>query len=71
MGWHFEGSGNAEHTMTNGIEGSWTPNPTQWTTASREPVRWLGADHSPAGASQWTPVGDMRPRRRMRISRAR
>ncbi|MFD1468817.1 peroxidase family protein [Hymenobacter caeli] len=31
LGWHNpEGPGNAELTMTNGIEGSWTPHPTRW-----------------------------------------
>lgn len=31
MGWQNpEGTGFGHYTMTNGIEGSWTPNPTQW-----------------------------------------
>jgi catalase-peroxidase len=31
MGWQNpEGTGFGQYTMTNGIEGSWTPNPTQW-----------------------------------------
>ncbi len=31
LGWHNpRGNGNAENTMTNGIEGSWTQNPTVW-----------------------------------------
>lgn len=31
MGWNTpKGTGFAQYTMTNGIKGSWTPNPTQW-----------------------------------------
>jgi catalase-peroxidase len=33
------GKGNAEDTSTNGIEGSWTPNPTQWITTTPSTVQ--------------------------------
>jgi len=59
LGWHNPvGSGNAEHTMTNGIEGSWTQNPTQWDNTYLENLfghEWQQTQ-SPAGALQWTPV---------------
>ena len=65
LGWHNpEGSGNAEHTMTNGIEGSWTPNPTQWDNSYLENLFGLEWEQttSPAGASQWTPVDPNAPK---------
>ena len=59
FGWHNpEGPGNAEFTMTNGIEGSWTPNPTQWDNDYLENLfkyEWVQTK-SPAGALQWTPT---------------
>jgi len=65
LGWHNPvGSGNAEHTMTNGIEGSWTPNPTQWDNAYLENLfgyEWEQT-RSPAGALQWTPSDPSAPR---------
>ncbi len=58
LGWHNpQGTGAAENTMTNGIEGSWTPNPTQWDNSYLENLfkfDWVQTK-SPAGASQWTP----------------
>ena len=64
LGWHNpEGSGNAEHTMTNGIEGSWTPDPTQWDNSYLENLfgyEWEQSQ-SPAGALQWTPVDASAP----------
>jgi catalase-peroxidase len=65
LGWHNpEGTGNAQHTMTNGIEGSWTPNPTQWDNSYLENLfghEWEQT-RSPAGALQWTPVDPTAPR---------
>ena len=65
LGWHNpEGSGNAEHTMTNGIEGSWTPNPTMWDNAYLTNLfkyEWEQTK-SPAGALQWTPVDPDAPK---------
>ncbi|WP_294643663.1 catalase/peroxidase HPI [uncultured Aureimonas sp.] len=65
LGWHNpEGSGNAEFTMTNGIEGSWTPNPTQWDNDYLENLfrfEWRKTK-SPAGSIQWTPVDPDAPK---------
>ncbi|RSK43596.1 catalase/peroxidase HPI [Hymenobacter perfusus] len=65
LGWHNPvGSGNAENTMTNGIEGSWTQNPTQWDNSYLENLfnhEWKQTK-SPAGALQWTPVDADAPR---------
>ena len=65
LGWHNpQGTGNAEHTMTNGIEGSWTPNPTQWDNNYLENLfkfEWEQTK-SPAGALQWTPTDPSAPK---------
>jgi catalase-peroxidase len=65
LGWHNPvGSGNAEHTMTNGIEGSWTQDPTRWDNSYLENLfghEWEQT-RSPAGALQWTPVDKDAPR---------
>ena len=65
LGWHNpEGTGNAEFTMTNGIEGSWTPNPTQWDNdylINLFKFDWEET-RSPAGALQWTPVDKNAPK---------
>jgi len=59
LGWHNpEGTGNAQFTMTNGIEGSWTPNPTRWDNdylINLFRFEWRRTE-SPAGSLQWTPV---------------
>ncbi len=65
LGWHNPvGTGNAEHTSTNGIEGSWTPNPTQWDNAYLENLFAYDYEQtrSPAGALQWTPTDPEAPR---------
>ena len=65
LGWQNpEGTGFAEFTMTNGIEGSWTPNPTQWDNSYLENLFGLEWEQtrSPAGALQWTPVDPNAPR---------
>ncbi len=58
LGWHNpEGTGAGEFTMTNGIEGSWTQNPTRWDNEYLENLfghEWVQTK-SPAGALQWTP----------------
>ncbi|MDY8109618.1 catalase/peroxidase HPI [Fulvimarina sp. 2208YS6-2-32] len=58
MGWQNpEGTGFAEYTMTNGIEGSWTPNPTKWDNdylINLFKFEWEQTK-SPAGAIQWKP----------------
>ncbi|MEO3937079.1 catalase/peroxidase HPI [Dermatophilaceae bacterium Soc4.6] len=65
LGWaNPEGKGFAEYTMTNGIEGSWTPDPTQWDNSYLENLfrfEWE-KDQSPAGALQWKPVDPTAPR---------
>ena len=65
FGWHNpKGPGNAEFTMTNGIEGSWTPNPTQWDNDYLENLfkyEWEQTK-SPAGALQWTPTDPNAPK---------
>ncbi|MEP2511260.1 MAG: catalase/peroxidase HPI, partial [Reichenbachiella sp.] len=59
LGWkNTFGSGHGDDTITSGIEGAWTPNPTQWDNDYFEVL--LGYDweltKSPAGAHQWTPT---------------
>lgn len=61
LGWQSgHESGIGDHTITSGIEGSWTPKPTEWTMLYFDML----LDHeyeltrSPAGAKQWHPVGD-------------
>jgi catalase-peroxidase len=59
LGWKNRlGSGKGVHTTTSGIEGAWTPHPTQWDNGYFETL--FGYDwqltKSPAGAHQWTPT---------------
>ena len=65
LGWHNpQGTGAGADTMTNGIEGSWTPNPTQWDNSYLENLfkfDWVQTK-SPAGALQWTPADPAAPR---------
>lgn len=65
LGWHNPvGSGNAENTSTNGIEGSWTPNPIQWDNTYLENLFAFDWEQtkSPAGALQWTPTDPDAPK---------
>jgi catalase-peroxidase len=60
FGWiSSHGSGKGRDTITSGIEGAWTPNPTQWDTGYFDVL--LGYEweltKSPAGAYQWKAVG--------------
>jgi catalase-peroxidase len=51
------GKGNAEHTITSGLEGAWTPTPTKWSNSYFEVLfgfEWE-LTKSPAGAQQWRP----------------
>jgi catalase-peroxidase len=52
------GTGHGDYTITSGIEGAWTPNPTKWDNDYFNVL--LGYDweltKSPAGAHQWTPT---------------
>ncbi len=58
LGWKNScGKGNAEDTMTSGLEGAWTQQPTQWTTLYLDnllDIEWKQSK-SPAGAIIWIP----------------
>ena len=59
LGWkNTFGSGHGDDTITSGVEGAWTPNPTRWDNEYFDVL--LGYDweltKSPAGAHQWTPT---------------
>jgi catalase-peroxidase len=59
LGWKNSlGNGHSLHTITSGLEGAWTSNPTQWDNGYFDNL--LGYDweltKSPAGAWQWTPT---------------
>ncbi len=57
-------SGVLEDTITSGIEGAWTPNPTKWDADYFDVL--LNYDweltKSPAGAHQWTPTAESKAR---------
>ncbi len=59
LGWHNpKGKGFGRDTVTSGIEGAWTTNPTQWDNGYFEMLfnhEWESRK-SPAGAWQWEPV---------------
>lgn len=65
FGWHNpRDNGNGADTMTNGIEGSWTPNPTTWDNdylTNLFKFEWQQTT-SPAGATQWTPIDPNAPK---------
>jgi catalase-peroxidase len=72
LGWaSTHESGMGDHTITSGLEGSWTPTPIQWDMTYFDML----LDHeyelvkSPAGAWQWQPVGN--PKTRWRPPRTR
>jgi catalase-peroxidase len=56
LGWLSDyGSGKGEHTITSGIEGAWTANPTRWDMGYFDVLfgyEWA-LEKSPAGAWQW------------------
>jgi len=58
FGWQNKcGRGNAGDTVTSGLEGAWTANPTAWTTQYLDNLfafDWVQTK-SPAGAIQWVP----------------
>ncbi|WP_157265514.1 catalase/peroxidase HPI [Azohydromonas aeria] len=61
LGWKsaYE-SGIGAHAITSGLEGAWTPTPTQWDMSYFETLfgfEWE-LTQSPAGAHQWKPKGD-------------
>jgi catalase-peroxidase len=58
LGWRStHGTGKGDDTITSGLEGPWTPNPTQWDMGYFDML--FGYDweltKSPAGAHQWIP----------------
>ncbi|NDP64539.1 catalase/peroxidase HPI [Polaromonas sp.] len=59
LGWkNTFGSGKGVHTVTSGIEGAWTNNPTKWDNGYFENLfgyEWE-LTKSPAGAHQWKPI---------------
>ena len=58
LGWKSGfGSGKGGDTISSGLEGSWTPTPTQWDMSYLDMLfgyDWV-LSKSPAGAHQWTP----------------
>jgi len=60
LGWMSSfGKGNAEHTITSGLEGAWTSTPTEWSNeflSNLYRYEWE-LTKSAAGAWQWTPKG--------------
>jgi len=58
LGWkNTMGSGNAENTISSGLEGAWTPHPITWDNEYFETLfkyEWVQTK-SPAGATQWIP----------------
>jgi catalase-peroxidase len=60
LGWKNSfGSGNADHTITSGLEGAWTTQPAQWDNNYFDNLfgfEWE-LTKSPAGANQWAPKG--------------
>jgi catalase-peroxidase len=61
LGWKNKcGKGDAEDTVTSGLEGAWTQMPTQWTTLYLSNLlnnEWVQT-RSPAGAIQWIPENE-------------
>ena len=61
QGWkNTYGSGNGIHTITSGLEGTWSTTPTKWSNNYFENLfgfEWE-LTKSPAGAHQWKPKGD-------------
>ena len=59
LGWKSSfGSGKGDDTISSGIEGAWTPNPTQWGMEYFHMLFDYDYDlvKSPAGAQQWVPI---------------
>jgi catalase-peroxidase len=60
LGWkNAHGTGKAGDTITSGLEGAWTPTPTEWDNSYFDTLfgyEWE-VTKSPAGAWQWVPAG--------------
>lgn len=61
FGWENKcGKGNAEDTVTSGLEGAWTATPTKWSSQYLDNLfafEWVQTK-SPAGAVQWIPANN-------------
>jgi catalase-peroxidase len=61
LGWKNKcGKGNAEDTLTSGLEGAWTSTPTAWSILYLDTLfrfEWKQSK-SPAGATQWIPTDE-------------
>ncbi|MCP8687292.1 catalase/peroxidase HPI [Marinobacterium sp. OS208] len=61
LGWKNSlGTGKGEYAITSGLEGAWTPTPTQWDMSYFDTLfgyEWE-LTRSPAGAQQWTPTDE-------------
>jgi catalase-peroxidase len=61
LGWKNKcGKGNAEDTLTSGLEGAWTSTPTAWSALYLDNLfrfEWKQVK-SPAGATQWIPTDE-------------
>ncbi|MEE4329972.1 MAG: peroxidase family protein, partial [Wenzhouxiangella sp.] len=60
LGWKSSyGKGKGRDTITSGIEGAWTPNPTRWDMGYFDVLFKYDWElvKSPAGANQWAPKG--------------
>ena len=59
FGWaNTNETGLGEYTITSGLEGAWTPTPTEWDNSYLDTIfahEWE-VKQSPAGANQWEPV---------------
>jgi catalase-peroxidase len=58
LGWHNSANGGGgAHTITSGLEGAWTKEPTKWDNGFLENLYEYDWEltESPAGAKQWTP----------------
>ena len=61
LGWkNNHGTGKGQDTITSGLEGPWTPNPTQWDNGYFEMLFEYDWEltKSPAGAWQWKPTDE-------------
>ncbi len=59
LGWENDvDGGNSAHTLTSGLEGAWTNEPTKWDSGFLENLYAYDWEltTSPAGAKQWTPT---------------
>jgi catalase-peroxidase len=57
LGWRNSGSGKGVDTITSGLEGAWTNEPTKWDNGFLDNLYKYDYEltESPAGAKQWTP----------------